>query len=199
MGISYASEDEQAAPPSGGINYGDEEPVAALEPKMIEVPVTGPGGEATGHTEMVEAKEPKPAEDLPTVAEMPLNTVPTFGKTAKTQFGLMFSSTPEGARNVIEKNVPGARYGSDKYNNPIVIVPDDKGVEQAYHLDKPGLNSLDFSRFVGKSMAAIPAALAAAYVAPAATVGLPLSVAAQGVAGGVSSLGEDVISNLMGT
>jgi hypothetical protein len=199
MGISYASEDEQAPAPSGGIKYGEEEPTAAPAPKMVEMPVTGPGGEATGQTEMVETKEQRPAEDLPTIAEMPMTTVPGFGKTAQTQLGMMFSSTPEGAANIIQKNVPGARFSYDKYNNPLVIVPDDKGVEQAYHLDKPGINALDFSRFVGKSAAAIPAALAAAYVAPAATVGLPIAAAMQGAAGGISSVLEDVVSNAMGS
>ena len=199
MGISYASEDEQASIPSGGIKYGEEEPTAAPAPKMVEMPVTGPGGEATGQTEMIETKEQRPAEDLPTIAEMPMTTVPGFGKTAQTQLGMMFSSTPEGAANIIQKNVPGARFSYDKYNNPLVIVPDDKGVEQAYHLDKPGINALDFSRFVGKSIAALPASLAAAYVAPAATVGIPVAAAMQGAAGGISSILEDVASNVLGS
>lgn len=204
MGIKYGDIEEasgQALPASGSIKYSDiqDEPAAPPEPQMVEMPAAGPLGEPMGTREMVEVKKPKPFEDLPTIAEMPLTTVPGFGKTAQTQLGMMFSSTPEGAANIIQKNVPGARFSYDKYNNPLVIVPDDKGVEQAYHLDKPGINALDFSRFVGKSIAALPASMVAAYVAPAATVGLPIATAMQGAAGGISSILEDVASNVLGS
>jgi hypothetical protein len=204
MGMKYSDIEDtagQAPLVSGGMKYADiqDEPVAPSEPQMVEMPSVGPLGEPMGTREMVEVKEPKPFEDLPTVAEMPLTNVPGFGKTAQTQLGMMFSSTPEGARKIIEQNVPGSRYGSDKYGNPLIIVPDDKGVEQAYHLDKPGINALDFSRFVGKSVAALPASMTAAYLAPAATVGLPIAAAMQGAAGGISSILEDVASNVLGS
>ena len=217
MGMKYDDVEDtagQAPLTSGGMKYSDVEeapaPAPAPERTIYSRPEEGEdyaayverrAAQRQADRDYTQQMQPpaRQAEDLPTVAEMPLTNVPGFGKTAQTQLGMMFSSTPEGARKVIEKNVPGARYSSDKYGNPIIVVPDDKGVEQAYHLDKPGINALDFSRFVGKSVAALPAAAAAAYIAPAAAVGLPLAIGAQGLAGGLSSLAEDVVSNLTGT
>ena len=217
MGMKYSDIEDaagQAPLTSGGMKYSDVEetpaPAPAPERTIYSRPEEGEdyaayverrAAQRQADRDYTQQMQPpaRQAEDLPTVAEMPLTTVPGFGKTAQTQLGMMFSSTPEGARKVIEKNVPGARYSSDKYGNPLIIVPDDKGVEQAYHLDKPGINALDFSRFVGKSIAALPASLAAAYVAPAATVGLPIAVAMQGAAGGISSILEDVVSNVLGS
>jgi hypothetical protein len=201
-GFTYGQDMFDASPNASSepFQYGmAEEKPAQPSTNSFEMPIIGPGGESTGYTEMVEAKEPKKFENLPTIAEMPLTTVPSYGKTAKTQLGMMFSSTPEGAANILQKNVPGVRFSYDKYDNPVAIVPDDKGVEQAYHLDKPGINALDFSRFVGKSVSAVPAALAAAYIAPASSVGIPLSLAMQGATAGISSIGEDVLSNVLGS
>jgi hypothetical protein len=64
MGIKYGDIEDasgQALPASGSIKYSDiqDEPAAAPEPRMVEMPMIGPGGEATGQTEMVETKEPR--------------------------------------------------------------------------------------------------------------------------------------------
>ena len=193
MGFVYDQTEEQA-PTSGSFKYGQkEEDVAPVEPQIYESPAVGPGGEALGYIEKTEVKpyKARPYEDFPDISEMPAYL--------KTNLGLMFSSTPEGAANVIKKNIPNARFSTDKYDNPIAIVPDEKGVDQAYHLDKPGLSKLDVSRFIGKGVAALPLAAAASFAAPASSVGLPLSMAAQGVTGGVSSILEDAISNVLGS
>lgn len=199
MGIKYIPEEEQ--PQRGGLKYDPalDEPAKPVEPKQVEMPVMDPAtGAATGMTETVETKPPREFEDLPTVAEMPLRT-PTVGKRAQALFGLGFSSTPEGAANIIRETMPDARFSYDKFGNPLVIVPDEQGNEQAYHLDKPGINALDVGRFTMKAIPAGAAAAAAGALAPASAVGLPLAAGVQGVVGGLTSIGEDALSRALGS
>jgi hypothetical protein len=200
MGIKYEPT-EQAAPTGGGLKYDPtlDEPIAPIEPKQVEVPMIDPAsGAAIGTTETAQVKPPREFEDLPTVAEMPLRT-PTAGKRAQALFGLGFSSTPEGAANIIRETIPDARFSFDKFGNPLVIVPDEQGNEQAYHLDKPGINALDVSRFVTKAVPAGAAAAAAGALAPASAVGLPIAAGVQGLVGGGTSILEDVASRALGS
>jgi hypothetical protein len=202
MGIKYEHSEKPEQGTVGGIKYDPtlEEEFAPPAPQVQEMPVLDPAsGAATGMTEEVTIKPPREYEDLPTAAEMPLRGAPTLGKRAQAIFGLGFSSTPEGAANIISKTIPSARFSHDKHGNPLVIVPDEEGNDQAYHLDKPGLNALDVSRFGMKAVPAGAAAVAAGALAPASAVGLPAAALVQGLTGGATSVAEDVISGALGS
>jgi len=199
MGMKYIPEEEE--PKRGGLKYNPsfDEPAAPVEPRTVETNVLDPAsGAATGMTETTTVPPPREYEDLPTVAEMPLRA-PTVGKRAQALFGLGMSSTPEGAANIIRETIPDARFSFDKFGNPIVIVPNDQGEEQAYHLDKPGINALDVGRFTMKAIPAGAAAAGAAAAAPVSAVGIPAAMGVQGLVGGLTSLGEDVASRALGS
>jgi hypothetical protein len=200
-GFTYAPDETPQKPQGGGFTYSQSEaPVQTYEPeKVTEEPMGDPATGMVVGTQRVVTPPKRLAEDLPTVAELPLSNAPSFGKKAQAQAGLLFSSTPEGAANVIRQTMPDARFSLDKYNNPIVTAKNEEGKEQRYHLDKPGLNALDVSRGVTRGVAAVPLAAGAATIAPAATVGLPLAALMQGTGASVSSLFGDLLSSQMGS
>jgi hypothetical protein len=200
-GFTYAPDETPQKPQGSGFTYGESEaPVQTYEPeKITEEPLTDPMTGMPVGTQRVITPPNRLYEDLPTVAELPLSNAPSFGSKAQAQAGLLFSSTPEGAANVIRETMPGARFALDKYNNPIVIAKDEEGKEQRYHLDKPGINALDVSRGVARGVAAAPLAAGAATIAPAATVGLPLAALSQFGGASVSSLLGDVLASKMGS
>lgn len=200
MGMIYQPEDGANSEGGVGLKYDPSLDEPALEPKTrtITTPVMDiAGGGGTGYTEETEVAEPRQFEDFPTVAELPGPR--SLGKGLQHQLGLGLSSTPEGAANIIRQTNPDARFSYDKYGNPIVIAPDENGEDQYYHLDKPGINALDVSRFATKAIPGMAIAGTAAALAPAATVGVPLAAGAQALGAGLSSVGEDIAGYFLGS
>jgi hypothetical protein len=197
-GFTYAPDDATQKPEGGGFTYGESvTPVQTHTPEQaFEEPMGDPATGMMVGTQRISIPPKRLAEDLPTVAELPVSNAPTFGKKAQLQFGLGLTSTPEGARNIIEDTVPDAQFGLDKYNNPIVIAKNEEGKEQRYHLDKPGLNALDVSRGATRAVIGVPATVVAGTLAPAA---LPLAAGAQFLAGAGSSVAGDIASGLLGS
>jgi len=80
--------------------------VPQTEPTSVEMPASDIMGNPLGGTEMVAKPSKREAEDFRTVAEMPVG--------GKAMFGLMFSSTPQGAENIIRQHVPEAKFDVDE-------------------------------------------------------------------------------------
>jgi len=163
--------------------------VSMTPSQSVEMPAYDIMGTPTGGTETVTKPPVKQAEDFRTVAEMPVG--------GKAMFGLMFSSTPQGAENVIRQHVPDAKFDVDKYGNKIVIAPNEYGETEKFHLDKPGFNTLDFSRTAGKAIAAAPIAAGAAMLPGGQS--LLGAMGYQALAGSSSSALEDYVGQLLGS
>lgn len=148
--------------------------------------------EATPPTAEQIAEEKGKFEDYPTIAEYrPFSMAGTGTLPMKNElalkWGTAFSSNPEQVTDIIKKNVPDAKFTTDKYGNPMAVIEGQK-----YHLNRPDFNLLSATRFGTKALAAAPLAAGAAALAPVEAVGLPLAIGAQVVAGGLSSVGEDL-------
>jgi uncharacterized ParB-like nuclease family protein len=163
--------------------------VPQTEPTSVEMPASDIMGNPLGGTEMVAKPSKREAEDFRTVAEMPVG--------GKAMFGLMFSSTPQGAENIIRQHVPEAKFDVDKFGNKIVIAPNEYGETEKFHLDKPGFNTLDFSRTVGKTVAAAPVAVGAAMLPGGQS--LLGAMGYQALAGASSSALEDYVAQALGS
>lgn len=163
--------------------------VPQTEPTSVEMPAYDIMGTPTGGTETVAKPSKREAEDFRTVAEMPVG--------GKAMFGLMFSSTPQGAENIIRQHVPDAKFDVDKFGNKIVIAPNEYGETEKFHLDKPGFNTLDFSRTAGKTIAAAPLAAGAAMLPGGQS--LLGAMGYQALAGSSSSALEDYIAQTLGS
>lgn len=139
------------------------------------------------------AEEKGKFEDFPTIAEYrPFSmagtgNLPMMNELAL-KWGTAFSSNPEQVTDIIKKNVPDAKFTTDRYGNPLAVIEGQK-----YHLNRPDFNLLSATRFGTKALAAAPLAAGAAALAPVEAVGLPLAIGAQAVAGGLSSVGEDLV------
>jgi len=185
--VTYSDDDIKDQASSAPVSYSDADLNPALPlPRKIKVPNVDAMGNPTGGEQEIELPAPRQYEDLPTVAMM--NNVPS-----SVGFGLGLTSKPQDVENIIKNNMPEAKFGYDAYGNRTV---EHEG--KRYLIDKPGFNSLDFSRLVTNGVTAGILGGAAAAAAPVEAVGLPFALAAQGAAGGASSLFNQYLTNKAG-
>jgi hypothetical protein len=179
---------------------GFDEPIIKPSPvvpekQFVDVPDIDPAsGAAIGTSTRTEVAQPKQFEKYPTIAEFsPGDAKLPFASGAKLSMGIPFSSNPQQLVNMLKENVPGVKFTTDKYGNPMAVIDN-----QYYHLDRPDFNSLDFSRGVSKIGAALPLAAGAEFIAPL-EAGAALATAAQTGAGALSNIGEQTVTKIAGS
>lgn len=168
----------------GTLDYPDTQ----SQPKKVTIPYEA----EPVLSNQVDQKTKGMYEDYPTIAEWEIpgllsGSDMSAGQIASTKFGLPFTSNNQQITDILKKNVPNSKFTTDRFGNPMTEIDGKK-----YYLDRPGINSLDVTRGVIKSSAALLLAVAAGAAAPVEAVGLPLALGAQALASGASSVGEDL-------
>lgn len=198
MGVTLGGFETEIQKKPEAVGAFDEPVVKTLPPEppktYVDIPDIDPAsGAAIGTSTRTEVAKRKPFEKYPTIAEFePGSAGLPFSAGAKLSAGIPFSSNPQQLVDMLKENVPGVKFTTDKYGNPMAVIND-----QYYHLDRPDFNALDFSRGVSKIGAALPLAGAAEFVAPLAA-GAPLATIAQTGAGVISNLIEQTIPKISG-
>ena len=170
------------------------------EKQYADTPDVDPSNGATmGSSTRMEVRKPQQYEDYPTIADYKIPGILSgsnmpVGNQMALKYGIPFSSSPQQLVDIVKNNIPGAKFTTDKYGNPLAVIDGEK-----YHLDRPGLNSLDVTRGIVKSSAALPAAIAAGTLAPVEAAGLPLALGAQAIAGTGQNLIEQGITKAAGS
>jgi hypothetical protein len=133
-------------------------------------------------------------KNIPSVAAIPLNDIPTTGGKMAVKAGLPFTRDKDAVKDILDANIPGTKYGTDEWGNPVAIVNG-----KPYHMESFGTNALGFERGVVQGGMGIGAAVGAAMLAPEAVVGLPLYAAIQGGAAVGSNLAGQGAAQLAGS
>jgi len=70
----------------------------------------------------------------------------------KAALGLLITPNQKSQAEIIQAQIPGAQIRTDKYDNPIVVLPDG----QAFYLNKPGASYQDFIQTTAQILQYIP-------------------------------------------
>jgi hypothetical protein len=110
----------------------------------------------------------------------------------KTAGALMLTPDMEAQADIILKSIPGSAVREDKYQNPIIVMPDGKN----FYLNKPGASFQDVLQTTSQMLQYIPGYN---YVAKKLAKSYFKRVLAQGAVGGGTSVAQDVVAGYAGS
>ena len=109
----------------------------------------------------------------------------------KIALGLNITPDMKAQAEIIQAQVPGAKIFKDKFNNPIVTMPDGK----SFYLNKPGASPQDFIQTTSQILQYIPGQ---SYVAKKLGQSYLKRTIASGAAGGSTSIAQDLAAMSLG-
>ena len=110
----------------------------------------------------------------------------------KTAGALMLTPDMEAQADIILKSIPGSAVREDKYQNPIIVMPDGKN----FYLNKPGASFQDVLQTTSQMLQYIPGYN---YVAKKLAKSYFKRVLAQGAVGGGTSVAQDLAAGAVGS
>ena len=109
----------------------------------------------------------------------------------KIALGLNITPDMKAQAEIIQAQVPGSKIFQDKYNNPIVTMPDGK----SFYLNRPGASAQDFIQTISQILQYIPGQ---SYVAKKLGRSYLSRSIAAGAAGGGTSIAQDIAAMQLG-
>jgi hypothetical protein len=130
--------------------------------------------------------------EYPEIPEMSVfNAAPTKGRAVLIQAGALINPNQKSQAQIIQSQVPGTKIFKDKFDNPIATLPDGK----SFYLNKPGASPQDFLQTTSQILSYIPGY---GMAVKAAGKGLLKKALSTGLAGGATSVTQDVITKPLG-
>ena len=104
--------------------------------------------------------------------------------------GFFFTPVQEEMINIVKAQIPDSQILQDSYGNPMIVMPDGK----AFYLNKPGASTADFAMLLSQMLQYLPGASWATQPSK----GMIKKVVQSGVAGGTTSVIQDVAAKPFG-
>jgi len=114
------------------------------------------------------------------------------GKAAKVILGVGLTPNQKAQAQIIQAQIPGTKIVQDKFENPMAVMPDGK----TFYLNKPGFSNMDVLETTSQILQYIPGY---SYLVKKAGQSIIKRGIAAGVAGGATSLTQDIAAMPLGS
>lgn len=114
------------------------------------------------------------------------------GKAAKVILGVGLTPNQKAQAQIIQAQIPGTKIVQDKFENPMAVMPDGK----VFYLNKPGVSNMDVFETTSQILQYIPGY---SYAIKKVGQSLIKRGIATGIAGGTTSLAQDVAAMPLGS
>lgn len=168
----------------------DENEIAALEEIRQGKTITGKIKKFAGATkDFFTGTKKTEFIDMPEIGEYEPETL---GQGAAISAGMLINPNQKAQAQIITSQIPDSKIFQDKFNNIIVTMPDGK----SFYLNKPGVSQQDILQTTAQILQYIPGYSWAMKKAGKSYFGKML---ASGVAGGTTSLAQDIATMPLGS
>ena len=120
-----------------------------------------------------------------------VSSEPEIGANAKIALGLLLTPDQKAQAEIIQAQVPGTTVTADRFKNTIITFPDGK----SFYLNKPGASMQDVLQTTSQILQYIPGF---SFIAKRYAGNYLKRVAGQGLAGGATSIAQDVAAKQLG-